>query len=114
VADVVSTPNFERAAKRERLTEAERDELVLFLASMPGAGDLIQGSGGARKVRLAKEGRGKSGGYRVVTYFGGGGLPVYLITMYSKSSQTDLSPADKKAIKSLCKTLAERNKTLRG
>jgi hypothetical protein len=54
------------------MTEAEMDDLVRLLASNPETGVLIVGSGGCRKVRLARTGGGKSGGYRVVTFFAPG------------------------------------------
>jgi hypothetical protein len=44
--------------------------IVSALAAEPLAGDLIAGTGGARKVRSARTGSGKSGGYRTVHYFG--------------------------------------------
>jgi hypothetical protein len=83
MADVIATDNFERKAKQAGLTQTEFELLVLLLSDRPDAGDLISGAGGARKVRLARQGGGKSGGYRVVTYFGGGELPVYLMTVYA-------------------------------
>jgi hypothetical protein len=51
--------------------EAERFAIVTWIASNPAAGDVIEGAGGARKVRLAGKGKGKSGGYRVVTFYSG-------------------------------------------
>ena len=105
MADIVATPNFVRKAKQVRLKERERDSLIVLLAEKPDAGDLIPGTGGARKVRLAREGSGKSGGYRVVTFFGGGAMPVYLLTIFAKSAQENLTEADKKGIRSTCKAL---------
>lgn len=66
---------------------------------------MIPGTGGARKLRLARDGGGKSGGYRVITYVGGGAMPVYLIDIYAKNMKTDLSADDRKEIKVLCKEL---------
>ena len=52
------------------MTAEEMTAAVDLVAANPGAGDLIVGSGGCRKVRgVAGKGRGKSGGYRVVTLF---------------------------------------------
>jgi hypothetical protein len=61
---VVHTKMFEAAAKRTGMTEAEISALEDILANDPEAGDVIQGSGGCRKVRVAGRGKGKSGGYR--------------------------------------------------
>jgi hypothetical protein len=51
---VVETPEF-LAQARGLLTERERSELVDFLARNPTAGDLMQGTGGARKLRWARK-----------------------------------------------------------
>jgi hypothetical protein len=45
---------------------------------------LIPGTGGARKVRFAGRGKGKSGGYRVITFYSGPEVPVFLITLFAK------------------------------
>ena len=58
---VVETAVFARRADKLFTTD-ERDELVAFLATNPSAGDLIEGTGGVRKVRFAAQGKGKSGG----------------------------------------------------
>lgn len=102
---IIVLEGFERAAKRVKLALAEREALVVLLERFPASGDLIPGAGGARKVRLARQGGGKSGGYRVITYFGGGDLPVYLIDVYAKNVKTDLSNDEKKLVKALCKEL---------
>jgi hypothetical protein len=66
---VVHTKVFEAAAKRAGMTEAEIAALEDMPARDPEAGDVIQGSGGCRKVRIAGRGKGKSGGYRVITFY---------------------------------------------
>ena len=65
----------------------------------PEAGDMIEGTGGARKTRIHLDGRGKSGGGRVI-YFDTGKV-IYLITAYPKNVQEDLSHAQKKRIHEL-------------
>ena len=55
---------------------------------------VIVGSGGARKIRFAARGRGKSGGYRVVTYYGGDDLPVFLLNAFKKGDRVNLSKAE--------------------
>ncbi len=64
---VVETPNYLSDAKALGLNETERDHIVSWIAANPNAGDVIAGTGGARKVRFAGKGKGKSGGYRVIT-----------------------------------------------
>ena len=58
---VVETPEFRRAAGEAAIGYNERAAIVDHLALHPDAGDLIPGTGGARKVRFRGRGRGKSG-----------------------------------------------------
>ena len=60
----------------------------------PEAGDLIVGSGGCRKLRLAGRGKGKSGGYRVVTFYVSTARPVYAIAVLSKGSRATFTAAE--------------------
>jgi hypothetical protein len=50
---VIETPSFLRDSKKH-LTDDERKELVSLLAFSPTIGDLIEGTGGIRKVRWAR------------------------------------------------------------
>lgn len=93
---IVETPTFIRRAEA-LLTESERDELIVFLASHPQAGDVIVGTGGVRKVRFAAKGRGKSGGMRVVHYFCDAELPLYALLIYGKNERADLTSEQRKA-----------------
>jgi hypothetical protein len=91
---VVETPDYLRDAKAAGLRNDEKQTIVDYIAANPKAGDLIVGSGGARKIRFAAPGRGKSGGYRVVTYFGGHDLPVFLLNVFKKGDRVNLSKAE--------------------
>lgn len=51
------------------LTKEDREELVTFLAYNPTAGDILRETGGVRKIRWARDGEGKSGGFRIVYFF---------------------------------------------
>ena len=66
---VAELPQFLRDAAAAGLTEEERQAIVDTIAADPQRGDDIRGSGGVRKVRFAGRGKGKSGGYRVVTAY---------------------------------------------
>ena len=74
---VVETAAYLADAKAAGMTEheKERNAVVEMIASYPEAGDEIGGTGGARKVRVAGRGKGKSGGYRVITFYSGEDLP---------------------------------------
>ena len=92
---VAEAVTFTRRAER-LLTPEEREALIDFLAVNPTAGDLIEGTGGLRKVRFAGRGKGKSGGYRVITYFYDERLPLYTLLLYGKGEQADLTPEQRR------------------
>ena len=73
---VVETPVFIRSAKRADVTEAELDAIKLLVASTPDTGDEMPGTVGARKLRFAGKGKGKSG-YRIITFYSGPDIPVF-------------------------------------
>lgn len=89
------------------MSEDEVIQLCNLLAENPLAGDLIQGTGGARKLRFAKPGRGKSAGYRVITYYAADDIPVFLMDVYAKGEKVSLSGADKAALKQELASFAE-------
>jgi len=60
-----------------------------MLARDPECGEIIQGTGGVRKVRVALPGRGKSGGARVIYYFHSERLPVFALTVFAKNEKAD-------------------------
>lgn len=77
---VVETQEFRTQAKR-LLTENELALLVSIVAGDPIAGDVVAGTGGFRKLRFARQGGGKSGGYRVVYFYYDARLPVMLVSI---------------------------------
>src|SRR5947208_15633155 len=97
---VVETLEFLTRARR-LLTEQERSELVDFLASNPTAGDLMQGTGGARKLRWAAKGKGKSGGARVITFYSGPEVPVFVLTVFGKGDRANLSKAERNELRAV-------------
>lgn len=103
---VALTQGFLAQAKAEGMTEVEQAALVQLLAANPSAGELIVGSGGCRKVRVAKTGGGKSGGYRVVTFYAQPAMPVYVFAVLSKSSRENFSAAEVSAMSALTKSIA--------
>jgi hypothetical protein len=95
------------AAIRKMMDDDERSALIDYLAANPTAGDIIQGTGGVRKLRWALEGRGKRGGARVIYYFHNEDIPIFALTAYAKNQRDDLSDAEKNNYKRLIKTLLE-------
>jgi hypothetical protein len=104
---VVFTPTFERQAKDAGLSGDELMTIASSLAENPLAGDLMPGTGGARKVRFARQGKGKSGGYRTVHYFGGVDVPIFLLALIDKGNKSDLSMAERNALANILARIAE-------
>jgi hypothetical protein len=98
---VVETASYLADARSAGMTEPERNAVVEMIASHPEAGDEIGGTGGARKVRVAGRGKGKSGGYRVITFYSGKDVPVFLLAAYSKGEKANLSRAERNELKGI-------------
>src|SRR5687768_18410168 len=104
---VIETEGYLRAAKDAKMSAEEMTAAVDLVAADPEAGDVMAGTGGVRKARLAGRGKGKSGGYRIVWYFGGGDIPVFLLTVFGKDEEANLSQGERNALRSLTATLRE-------
>jgi hypothetical protein len=102
---VVETPEFLSGAKRV-LLEAERAALVDFLAENPTTGDLMQGTGGARKFRWAARGKGKSGGARAITFYAGPDVPVFLMAIFGKGEKANISQAERNELREVLAGIA--------
>lgn len=81
--------------------------MIDHLAAQPRAGDLIQGTGGIRKLRWARGGRGKSGGVRVIYYFHSDRIPLYLLTVFGKGEKADLSKGERNELAKLVDVLKQ-------
>jgi len=90
VYTVIETPLFSRLWPRYWLEE-ERGAFTAFLARHPAAGDVIQGTGGLRKVRWSRAGSGKSGGVRIIYFSCLDDGELVLLTMYAKSERGSLT-----------------------
>jgi hypothetical protein len=94
---------FETSVFTRRVTELLPDdeyaELQRALAAAPNAGDMIPGSGGLRKLRWGAKGRGKRGGVRVVYFHIINRDQFYMLLIYGKNEQDDLSPDQLRALK---------------
>ena len=108
---VCETHAFRRAADEAGMTEDEIADLNDFLAEHPDAGDEIAGTGGCRKVRVACRGKGKSGGYRTITFYSGTRLPVFLLTVFSKGERSNLTKGERNDLRVLTKALVAEYKT---
>lgn len=104
---VIETGIYLRDAKSVGLSETERAAIVDFVARHPDAGAEIKGTGGARKIRFGGQGKGKSGGYRVVSFYSGADIPVFLLNVFAKNEKTDLRKAERNELKTTLAALAE-------
>jgi hypothetical protein len=104
---VIELANYQRRAG-ELLTAEEQDAVIDLIAREPTCGDLIQGTGGVRKVRVGRGGSGKRGGARVIYYFYNEDFPVWLLTLYAKNEKSDVTARDKKEYAELTKELIEQ------
>ena len=103
-ATFVEFPAFERH-RAEYLDDDEFRQLQDALIGNPQAGALIEGSGGLRKLRYAdkRRGKGRRGGLRVIYYWWFKGREFWLFTLYSKDEMSDLSAAQRAALKDMMK-----------
>jgi hypothetical protein len=83
------------------LTANERDAVIANIAADPAGGDLVPGTGGLRKRRIALPGRGKRGGARVITLYLGEQRPVYALFVFAKNERADLSPQQRRVLRRL-------------
>jgi hypothetical protein len=100
----IELPAFERN-RSDYLDDAAFSELQQVLMKNPEAGEVIEGTGGLRKMRFAdaRRGKGKRGGLRVIYYWWRAGLQFWLYTLYDKDELTDLTPQQRKALKAMLK-----------
>lgn len=95
---IIETPTFVSDAK-DLWTEEERGAFCAWLAENPDAGDVIPGSGGCRKVRWARAGKGKSGGVRVIYFTKLPSGEIWLLVIYAKSVRGNIPAHLLKAIR---------------
>jgi hypothetical protein len=82
------------------------------LLANPRRGDIVQGTGGVRKARVAdpQSGRGKRGSYRYLYLYLEHRGRIYLLYLYGKGEQSDLSPEQKKTVARLTQMIKQESK----
>lgn len=83
------------------LSDKEYAEFQKYLAQNPESGDLIQETGGLRKIRWGVNGKGKRGGIRIIYYFVTSASQIRLLLIYKKGIKDDLSNEEKKLLRKL-------------
>ena len=112
---VAETTSFQRKTEKLLSTE-EKDDLIAYLSEHPNSGDLIQGTGGIRKIRWARSNKGKRGGVRVIYYYHSEIMPLYLLAMFGKNEKSNISMEEKNLLSGMVKQLVTywRNRNEQG
>ncbi|CRM08870.1 MULTISPECIES: type II toxin-antitoxin system RelE/ParE family toxin [Pseudomonas] len=96
---------IETAVFTRRVTELMNHDaylgLQVALMFNPCVGDVIEGTGGIRKLRIASKGHGKRGGARVIYYHFVTASKIALLMIYPKNEQQDLTNDERKALKAV-------------
>ncbi len=104
----VELPAFAKY-RADYLGDEEFRRLQQSMLKNPEAGDVIEGTGGLRKLRHGdpRRGKGKRGGLRVIYYWWDGGRQFWLFTLYDKDEMENLSADEKKVLKGMLKAELE-------
>ena len=103
---VAEVPEYIRRVEK-LLTNEERRDVIDYLAAHPKAGDLMEGTGGVRKLRWGRGGQGKSGGVRVIYYYHSEVMPLYLLTLFAKNERANISKAERNGLSGLVEILVQ-------
>jgi hypothetical protein len=101
---IAELPTYIRLAEK-RLSVEERQDLINYLAEHPKSGEVMEGTGGVRKLRWRRGGQGKSGGVRVIYYFHDDLMPLYLLTLFAKGDKANLTKAERNELADLIDAL---------
>ena len=85
----------------ELLSDEEYSELQHYLANQPTAGDVIQHTGGLRKIRWPAKGKGKRSGVRIIYYYVTPDAQIRLLLIYQKGIKDDLTEDEKRILRQL-------------
>lgn len=103
---IAELPTYIRLADK-LLSAKERLDLIDYLAGHPKAGDIMEGTGGVRKLRWCRGGQGKSGGVRVIYYYHDDLMPLYLLTLFAKGDRANLTKAERNELAGLVDVLID-------
>lgn len=100
-------PSFTEKWKSLGLSDEDLRALENILLKDPKIGEVIKGTGGLRKIRIPTEYSGKRSGGRVIYLDVEIKECVYLLNVYVKNEQTDLTDKEKRLLKKLVEVLKE-------
>lgn len=104
--EIVRTKRY-LASASELMPDDVREKMELAIAEDPKAGDVVPGLSSVRKLRWALPGRGKRGGVRTTYFHHDSAGTIYLLYVYAKNQQADLTPGDKKVLRDFVKMIKE-------
>jgi hypothetical protein len=97
----VQTHSFDRDWATPGFDDEDLRRLQQTIMDSPNSHPVIQGTGGLRKLRVAKGNRGKSGGVRVCFVYFPEFATVYLVVVFGKNERADLNAAERRAVGAL-------------
>ena len=103
---IAELPEYIRKAEK-LMSVSERMDIINYLAAHPKDGDLMEGTGGIRKLRWGRGGHGKSSGVRIIYYVHSERMPLYLLTLFAKSERTNISKTQRNELAELVDLLVK-------
>lgn len=109
---IIPTRQFDREVedliKKHKVLRKDFDDFKKDLVKNPEMGALITGTGGVRKTRLKSASKGKRGGFRVCYFDDEGSEELFLLLIYPKNEQEDLSAEEKKTLKAYAELIKRK------
>ena len=99
-------PEYQRKAA-SLLDDVEKIDIINVLAKNPKVGVVMQGTGGIRKLRWSRSGKGKSSGVRVIYYYLNNSMPLFLLTVFSKGAKANISKGERNTLARLTQVLRQ-------
>ena len=108
--EFIITKEFDRTWKELGLNDDDLSELKIYLCKNPDCGDTLEGTGGVKKLRWALEGRGKSGGARIVYLDIVFAERIYLLTAFPKNQKANLSKSERNQMRNVVTAIKKAEK----
>ena len=109
---IIILKNFQKTVDaligKKKLLHDDFEAFKKNLGENPDMGDVISATGGVRKTRLKSASKGKRGGFRVCYLDDPFREEIFLILVYPKNEQEDLTTDEKKNLKAIAILLRER------